>query len=291
VLDAFLNAACDSPETRRVYRRAVVSCMTALGVETLAEVSGAALAGYRAGLLQSEGSPSTKALYLVAVRSFLGWARRFGACALAPDVVAGALRGPRAVVVRPYEVLTDPELAALLEAARTTRDRALIGIMAGAGLRVSEAVGLDVADVREDLSGAGILHVRHGKGGRDRLVPTSASVVQLVKEHLAETGRTLTSGGALFRAHDRGARKRDRARLTAHAARMTVAATVRLAGVTAKRISPHSLRHTAAMRYLANGGQLVALARILGHASVSTTQRYLDHFDLDALKATVPQLP
>jgi site-specific recombinase XerD len=291
VLESFLNAACDSPETRRSYRRAVTACMTRLGVETLSEVSGAALAAFRAELLESEGSPSTHALYLVAVRSFLGWARRFGACALSPDVIAGALRGPRAVVLRPYSILSDPELAAVLGAAKTTRDRALVAVMAGAGLRVSEATGLDVGDVREDLTGAGILYVRHGKGGRDRLVPTSASVMQLVKAHLADTGRTLTSEGPLFRAHDRGALKRERTRLTAHAAGMVVGELVRLAGVVGKRISPHSLRHCYAVRYLNAGGQLVALATILGHASVTTTQRYADHLALAELTATVPALP
>jgi len=291
VLSAFLDAQADSPETRRAYRRAIVACMEALGVAALAEVSGAALAAYRAALLQDGRGVGTHALALAAIRSFLKWAMRFSACALTSDVIAGALKGPRAVVVRPYNVLTDPELASLLSATRSTRDRALVAVMAGAGLRVSETVNLDVGDVREDLAGTGILHVRHGKGGKDRLVPTSASVVQLVKTHLADTGRTLTNEGPLFRAHDRGAGKRDRKRLTAHAAGVVIGEAVKLASVAAKRISPHSLRHTYAMRYLRAGGHLVALAGILGHASVTTTQRYLDHLDLEDLKATVPPLP
>jgi len=291
VLEAFLSAAVDSPETRRAYQRAVVACMEALGVVTLAEVSGTALAAYRATLLQDGRGAATHALALAAIRSFLKWAVRFSACGLTLDVIAGALRSPRNHVERPYNVLTDPELAAVLAATKSTRDRALIAVMAGAGLRVSEAVNLDVADVREDLAGTGILHVRHGKGDKDRLVPTSASVVQLVKAHLAETGRTLTSEGPLFRARDRGAGKRDRKRLTAHAAYIVVGEVVKLASVAAKRISPHSLRHTYAMRYLRAGGNIVALAEILGHANVTTTQRYLKHLDLEDLKATVPPLP
>jgi site-specific recombinase XerD len=115
--------------------------------------------------------------------------------------------------------------------------------------------------------------------------------MQLVKAHLADTGRTLTSEGPLFRAHDRGALKRERTRLTAHAAGMVVGELVRLAGVVGKRISPHSLRHCYAVRYLNAGGQLVALATILGHASVTTTQRYADHLALAELTATVPALP
>ena len=87
-------------------------------------------------------------------------------------------------------------------------------------------------------------------------------MVQLVKAHHADTGRILTSEGPLFRAHDQGARKRDRKRLTAHAAGVVVGEAVRLAGVDAT----------------------------LGHANVTTTQRYLGHLELEDLKATVPAL-
>lgn len=291
VLGAFLSAEMDSPETRRAYRRGIAACLTALGHGTLAEVSGAELAAYRAALLADGRGAASHAVALAALRSFLRWAHRFGASTLTADVISGALRSPRVHVERPYNVLTDSELAAVLVAARTVRDRALIGVMAGAGLRVSEVVGLEVADVHEDAAGRGLLHVRHGKGGRDRLVPTSDSVMGLLRAYLQETGRTLGSDGPLFRSHDRGAVKRDRKRLTSFAASLVVHQAVNLAGVNAKRISPHSLRHTFAIRYLRNGGNIVALAEILGHANVTTTQRYLKHLELDELRATVPALP
>jgi site-specific recombinase XerD len=162
--------------------------------------------------------------------------------------------------------------------------------MAGAGLRVSEAVGLDVKDVHENARG-GLLRVRHGKGGKERPVPASDSVLALIKAHLEEAGRTIGSGGALFRAHDRGAGRRDRRPLTASAASVVVHQAVKAAKVKGKTISPHSLRHAYAIRYLRAGGNIVALAEILGHANVTTTQRYLKHLGLDDLRATIPPLP
>jgi len=291
VLEAFSNAELDSPQTRRAYRRAIVACLTALGHQTLSEVSGAELAAYRAALVSDGRGAAAHSVALAAIRSFLKWAQRFGACLLTGDVISGALRSPRSHVEKPYNVLTDPELVAVLAATKTTRDRALVGVMAGAGLRVSEAVGLDVSDVHEDAKGRGLLRIRHGKGGKERLVPTSESVLALIKVHLGETGRTIGSSGPLFRAHDRGAVTRDRKPLTSSAASIVVHQAVKAAGVNGKAISPHSLRHTYAIRYLRNGGNVVALAEILGHASVTTTQRYLKHLELDELRATIPQLP
>ncbi len=66
---------------------------------------------------------------------------------------------------------------------------------------------------------------------------------------------------------------------------------VAAAGIAAKQISPHSLRHTYALRALRHGGNVVAVSKLLGHASIATTQRYLDHLQLSELRRAVPYLP
>jgi integrase/recombinase XerD len=63
------------------------------------------------------------------------------------------------------------------------------------------------------------------------------------------------------------------------------------AGIEAKRISPHSVRHTFAIRALRAGASPVAAQKLLGHASLSTTSRYLDHLELGELREAVPELP
>ncbi len=97
--------------------------------------------------------------------------RTMGAHGLSSDVVDAALRTARATVRRPYQVLSEPEVATVLQAADNPRDAALLAVLLGAGLRVSESSGLDVADVVVDQDGDTALYVRQGKGRKDRVVP------------------------------------------------------------------------------------------------------------------------
>lgn len=293
-VDTFLAAKVDSANTARAYRRHLTAAFDRIGRASVCDVSALDLIAYRRDLLADGRSAATHAQAIAALRAFLLWARKdhVRACRLSRETIEDALEMPRATVQRPYSVTTDPELARMLHAAPTPRDRALLAVMAGAGLRVSEAVGLDVSDVREmPENGGGVLCVRAGKGAKDRLAPASLQIMSLIRTYLEATGRTLSDTGPLFRAHDRGLRARTRARLTARAAHAVVREIARLAGIEAKTISPHSLRHTYATRFLRAGGNVAALARILGHSSIRTTQTYLDHLELGELVASVPALP
>src|SRR6185436_15668343 len=114
-------------------------------------------------------------------------------------------------------VLSEPEIGRVLMAASTPRDKAIVAVLLGAGLRVSELVELRVGDVIEDQDGAVSLHVRSGKGRKSRTVPVQADVAGFLRAYLSATGRRLGQNGPLFRSHDRGAGKRNRPRLTARA--------------------------------------------------------------------------
>ena len=136
-----------------------------------------------------------------------------------------------------------------------------------------------------------VIAVRHGKGRRDRQVPVQPEVSQLLLTYLTDTGRRLGDPGPLFRSHDRGSHVRERARLSTRAVGYLVGRTLEKASLAVKPISPHSLRHTYAIRALRAGGNVIAVQKLLGHASVATTQRYLDHLALSELRAAVPPLP
>lgn len=293
VAEAFLAGAVDSDHTRRAYRRHLYGCFAFLGIQAVAEVNGAQLAGYRAAVTTSPLAPNTQAQILAAVRSFLKWSRTMGAHGLSSDVVDAALRTPRATVRRPYTVLAEPELLAVIQAAAADnpRDVALVAVLLGAGLRVSEASGLDVSDVVVDQDGGTALWVRMAKGRKDRIVPIQPEVAGAVRAYLAATGRLLGESGPLFRAHDRAAHRLSRGRLTARAIADVVAKYVGIARITAKHVSPHTCRHTYAIRALRAGSNIVAVSKLLGHASITTTQRYLDHLELGELRAAVPHLP
>jgi integrase/recombinase XerC len=149
------------------------------------------------------------------------------------------------------------------------RDRALFETLYGCGLRVSEAVGLNVGDV--DL-GAGWVKVM-GKGSKERQVPLGPQARQAIEDCLADRVR-IEGTDPLF-VNFRGSR------LTARSvARILTKHLIRIAS--SKSLSPHGLRHSFATHLLAKGADLRTIQEMLGHARLSTTQRYT-HVDLGAL--------
>jgi integrase/recombinase XerC len=169
-------------------------------------------------------------------------------------------------------VVTAPEIADLLDALPQDpcgrRDRAALELLYGSGLRASELVGLDLDDV--DLSRR-LARVR-GKGGKERLVPFGREAERTVRAYLPDRaawrsqGAEPPAGEPLF-VNQRGGRLSDRS-----LRRILDAAVLRVA-ITA-HIHPHTLRHAFATHLLEAGMDLRAIQELLGHASLSTTQRY-----------------
>jgi len=185
--------------------------------------------------------------------------------------------------------LTEPETAALLAAPDTDtptgrRDHALLVLAVQTGLRVSELTALTCADIRLGVGA----HVNClGKGRKQRITPLTSTTAAVIKAWLTE--RRGEPGDLLFPSRHGTAMSRDAVerRLTKHAATAARVAPT----LTEKKISPHVLRHTAAMRLLAAGVDSTVIALWLGHESVATTQIYI-HADLalkeQALARTAP---
>lgn len=173
-------------------------------------------------------------------------------------------RGPRLPqsVPRP---LAEESAARLLDAAElhdepwiAARDTALFTLLYGAGLRIGEALALD----RKDAPRAESMRIR-GKGGKERIVPLLPAVLQAVEAYLALCP---WHGEPLFL----GARGK---RLDAAVAQRRMRELRRQLGLP-ESATPHALRHSFATHLLGNGGDLRAIQELLGHASLSTTQRY-----------------
>jgi site-specific recombinase XerD len=185
--------------------------------------------------------------------------------------------------------LTERELAALLAAPdRTTRagrrDHALILLAAQTGLRISEVTGLNLGDLH---LGTGAHVSCHGKGRKDRITPLTTTTVAVLRPWTAERGGH--PGQPLFPNRSGGRLSRDaiERRLTKH----TATAATHCPSLNAKRVTAHTLRHTAAMRLLHAGTDTSVIALWLGHEQAETTQIYL-HADLElkeqALARTKP---
>ncbi|MDP9241716.1 MAG: tyrosine-type recombinase/integrase, partial [Actinomycetota bacterium] len=145
------------------------------------------------------------------------------------------------------------------------RDRAILEVLYGAGLRVSELTGLDVDDL--DLEGGSVRVV--GKGGKEREVPIGRHAQHAVGAYLSRARPSLAgqrTRGALF-LNTRGGR------LSRQACAKLLAVYATRAGI-GRRVSPHDLRHSFATHLLEGGADVRVVQELLGHASVATTQIY-----------------
>ena len=210
------------------------------------------------------------------MRTFYRFMVREGLLAASP---AERLSSPKVPKKIP-RFLDVPEAAAAVENPRQEgalrlRNRALLELLYGAGLRVSEAVGLDLVDLDLDERTVRVL----GKGGKQRVVPFGPPAAEALRAWLDEGPQS----GALFRNRDGG-------RLSARAAWQIV----RDAGVVndLAGLHPHVLRHSCATHMLGGGADLRGIQEQLGHASLSTTQRYT-HVDaahlLEVYRAAHPR--
>ncbi len=202
---------------------------------------------------------------LSAVKSFYRWlAEREG---IDPTAVLSA-RGPRFQRKLPRPLTEDAarDVIDRVELGHTTlwiaaRDAAVVTLLYGCGLRISEALGL----TGRDHPLPSVLKIR-GKGGKDRMVPVIAPARDAVAEYVRLCPWPVERDGPLFRGARGGALN---ARLIARAMEMA-----RLQLGLPATATPHALRHSFATHLLSAGGDLRAIQELLGHASLSTTQAY-----------------
>lgn len=256
-----------SPHTLRAYHtdlRQFREFLAAAGEADLAAVDARAIRAWLARLHARGLDPASIARKLAAVRSWLRFLTRRG---VLPRNPARDVRGPR-LPRKLVAFLPSDELDTLLEArAADARDRAMLELLYATGLRVSELAGLELEDVDR---GQRLVRVV-GKGGKTRIVPYGAEAARALEAYLQRRGE---SPGPLFR-NARGAR------LSARSIRERVRRRARAAGL-ARRVTPHTLRHTFATHLLDAGADLRLIQDLLGHSRLSTTQRYT-HVGIDRL--------
>jgi site-specific recombinase XerD len=177
----------------------------------------------------------------------------------------------------PAEPLTDDEFRSLLASIEgdgllATRNRALLAVMWGSGLRVSEALALEPRDV---LERGRALRVRHGKGDRARVAalrPEAGAWLALWLAMRAALG--LPRGSMVFCSISKGASRTRGGKLDSSYVRALLPVLAKRANID-KRVHPHGLRHSHATALVRGGARLDAISGQLGHSSAATTDRYL----------------
>lgn len=211
-------------------------------------------------------APATVARHVAALRTFYDWMVLTEQIARSP---ADGIASPK-VGSRLPDVPAEARLGASLDGGEhPVRDQAVLELLYGAGLRAGELVALDLDDLDLD---EGLVHVRHGKGDRARKVPMGAAAVAAVSTWLAE--RPADGDEAAVFLNARGQRLGDRS------VRRLVTTAGRRSGL--PTLHPHALRHACATHLLDHGADLRAIQELLGHSSLSTTQRYT-HVSMERL--------
>lgn len=260
-----LSAARLAPRTVEAYRRDLDALAEWLGGPP-SKVTTEELERYLAELRARGLSGATIARRVASLRSFFRHLVLIGAADANP---AAELQLPRRARRLP-RALSPSEAERLIDAAagatpRHLRDRALVELLYGAGLRVSEAVGLEKGGV--DLDRRLVRTV--GKGGKERVVPVGREAVDALRRYLARGRPHLdrrhrpelflnAQGGALTRA----------------GAFLILRKLAAKAGLEPERIHPHLLRHTFATHLLEGGADLRSVQEMLGHADLATTELY-----------------
>jgi integrase/recombinase XerC len=259
-----------SKHTVRAYTqdlKALSDYLTPKGVE-LEKANALDIRGFL-GTQAVSHAATTRARRLAALKSFYGFLTRRKIIALNPArrVKTPKLpqRLPRAVPIdETFALVESPEL----DRALGLRDRAMWEVLYGGGLRVAEMCGLSLKDLDRR---SGVVRVL-GKGNKERLCPLNETALEAIDAWLARRGECLAKPlkaqdpTALFLNHRGG-------RLTTRSVERHLRRYAEQTGIT-RRVTPHALRHSFATHLLAGGADIRTIQELLGHASLSTTQRY-----------------
>ncbi len=231
---------------------------------------------YLAFLGEKQYSPATTARKIATLRSFYKWAQR---CGYLPTNPMTLIRTPRQNKRLP-KAITVEQVERLLSAPGDTdvlgrRDRAMLETIYSTGIRVSELVGLDLADLDLETES---MHVR-GKGKKERLVPLGTHALLAIKSYVEMVTADARYAASWSTANENGGQgfplfiNKHGKRLSSRSVRRKLDKYLRESGLD-PTISPHTLRHSFATHLLDNGADLRSVQELLGHQSLSTTQVY-----------------
>lgn len=227
--------------------------------------------GFIAEQINSGLNKTSAGRRLAAVRSFFRFLHREGYIKSNPAKVVSTPKKPKMLP----KFLTVDDVFSLIEKPEgigfmVARDKAILELLYSSGIRVSELSGLDMGDI--DLR-EGLVKVK-GKGRKERIVPVGSKAIEAIRSYLVERMLLKKKDKALFL-------NRNGSRITERSIRRIVVKYARMVLIDV-RIGPHTLRHTFATHLLQAGADLRTIQELLGHSSLSTTQKYT-HLDITHL--------
>lgn len=249
------------------------------GIESLDGLDLAALRAWLAAATMDGRSRATIARRAASARAFTAWCTRRGLCSVDPGhrLVSPKVGNRMPTVLDQGQALQALEFAARHDGSPLAlRDHALLEVLYGTAIRVSEICGLDVDDVNDANRTLRVV----GKGDKERTVPYGVPAGRALDAWLGARGELATGSEPALFVGERGAR------IDPRVVRSVVRRTTDAAGVPA--VAPHAMRHSAATHVLEGGADLRSVQELLGHANLATTQRYT-HVSVERLRNTFEQ--
>jgi integrase/recombinase XerC len=258
-----------SPHTVKAYRTDLTEFVSFVGPEAIKEIDHLLIRAFLSQLYERGLSKASVARSLSSIRSFFKWLGRERKIDSNPAVLVSApklpKKLPRVPTMEEMNAVLDAEMPE--QASFAARDRIILELLYGCGIRNSELTGINLEDVRVRQ---GLILVR-GKGRKQRLVPFGGAAQIALREYLPQRARILDeqrrTGEIALLINLRGGR------LTSRSVGRIVKA-IAVAGGLPSEVHPHTLRHAVGTHMLEEGADLRAIQTLLGHERLSTTQRY-----------------
>ena len=259
-----------SKHTLRAYRKDLEAFSEYLGVKT-GDIEMIDVRGFVAQQIKAGLSKTTASRRLASVRSFLNFLCREGFIKSNPAKLVSTPKTEKRLpqflsVDDVFSLIEKPDGIGLIHA----RDRAILELLYSSGLRVSEISELNVDDINTK---EGLVKVR-GKGKKERILPIGSKAIDAIKSYMVEKMLLKKKNRAMFI-------NRSGTRLSDRGVRRIVVKYSMMIGINGQ-IGPHTLRHTFASHLLQAGADLRVIQELLGHSSLSTTQKYT-HLDITHL--------
>jgi integrase/recombinase XerD len=277
IIDRFLQAHDVKPKSKETYRRALKQFFTYLETEGVTRPTRETLIAYKTYLIDKKLSPYTVSAYIIAVRKMFQWTESEHLYANIASQIKGqkkpkGFKKDALSVNQARKLLTDMETETLSGA----RDYALVNLLVRTGLRTIETARANVEDIRQQGEQAVLYIQGKGRDSKDDIVILTEETLEPIRAYISMRGQGVKDSSPLFISHsDRNYGER----LTTRSISRIVKDRLQASGLDDRRLTAHSLRHTAVTFSLIGGATIQEAQTLARHSDINTTLIYAHNLD------------
>lgn len=277
IIDRFLEAHDIKPKSKETYRRALRQFFTYLSEQGITKPTRESLIAYKAHLIDKQLSAYTVSAYIIAVRKLFQWTESEHLYANIASQIKGQKK-PKGFKKDALSVKQAQKLLIGMETDTLTgaRDYALVNLLVRTGLRTIEATRADIEDIRQQGEQAVLFIQGKGRDSKDDIVILTEETLEPIRAYISMRGQGVRDSSPLFISHsDRNYGQR----LTTRSVSRIVKDKLQASGLDDRRLTAHSLRHTAVTFSLIGGATIQEAQTLARHSDINTTLIYAHNLD------------